>query len=284
MIIEKAEITEQKRLADNVFSTVLRTGIAKHSKPGQFVMVGSGSEAHLLRRPISICGADGDKGTLRLVYRTVGYGTVELSERKSGERVDLMGPLGNGFPAERAVEMATGQTSEKITDQTSDNTAEKSRILLIAGGIGAPPLLFLSGYLRKAGVKKEDITAALGYGSALPGLFLREEFEENAKTIIATDDGSAGFKGRVVDAAAGNNLTPDIIFACGPYPMLKAVKEFALRTGAEAYISLEERMACGVGACLGCVTKTLKPDSHSLVNNARVCKEGPVFNACEVEL
>ena len=276
MIIEKAEITEQKRLADNVFSTVLRTGIAKHSKPGQFVMVGSGSEAHLLRRPISICGADGNKGTLRLVYRRVGYGTGELSEREAGERVDLMGPLGNGFPAER--------TAERYADQTAEKTAENSRILLIAGGIGAPPLLFLSGYLRKAGVKREDITAALGYGSALPGLFLREEFEENAQTIIATDDGSAGFKGRVVDAAAGNNLTPDIIFACGPYPMLKAVKEFALKTGAEAYISLEERMACGAGACLGCVTKTLKPDSHSLVNNARVCKEGPVFNACEVEL
>ncbi len=264
MIIEKSIVIEQKRLADNVCSTLLKSRIAESCVPGQFVMVGSGSGAHLLRRPISICVSDREAGTIRLVFRTVGYGTNELSQVREGESVDLMGPLGKGFPTNEA--------------------ADKECILLVAGGIGAPPLYYLSRHLSEAGIGKERITAVLGYGSADSGLFLCDEFKETAEVIISTEDGSAGVRGTVMDAVKSEDIQPDIIFSCGPYPMLKVVKAYAGNIDIPAFISLEERMACGVGACLGCVAKTVKTDRHSRVKNTRVCTEGPVFDAREVEL
>ena len=115
-------------------------------------------------------------------------------------------------------------------------------------------------------------------------LFLKEELEKYGKVVIATDDGSAGIKGNVIEAAKQAQVTGKRIYACGPMPMLKGVKSFAEELGIEAYISLEERMACGVGACLGCVCKSVKKDDHSKVNNKRICKDGPVFLASEVEI
>ena len=115
-------------------------------------------------------------------------------------------------------------------------------------------------------------------------LFLKENFERYASVYVATEDGSMGIKGNVMDVIAANELEADVIFACGPMPMLRAVKKYAQERGIPAYISLEEHMACGVGACLGCVVKTKEIDSHSHVHNARICTDGPVFEAETVEI
>jgi dihydroorotate dehydrogenase electron transfer subunit len=126
------------------------------------------------------------------------------------------------------------------------------------------------------------VTAVLGYRNN--ELFLLEEMKEFASVYVATEDGSAGTKGNVLDAVRENGISADVVCACGPLPMLRAISRFASEKGIPAFLSLEERMACGVGVCLGCVTKTKKVDSHSKVNNARVCVEGPVFSADEVDL
>ena len=113
---------------------------------------------------------------------------------------------------------------------------------------------------------------------------LKEQFEANGSVYISTEDGSVGTKGNVMNAIEENALDADVIFACGPMPMLRAIKKYAEEKGIPAYISLEERMACGVGACLGCVCKTTKKDHHSHVNNARICTDGPVFLAEDVDI
>ena len=232
----------------------IKTGAAQYAKPGQFVMVYPKDASTILPRPISICEVCGD--TLRLVYRVQGKGTREFSLYQEGESVKVLGPLGNGFP----VEAGKGKKS-----------------ILIGGGIGVPPILELAKAL-----KGEDVTILAGYRNS--DMFLVEDFKKQATLEIATEDGSVGVKGNVMDVIREKNLKCDVIFACGPMPMLKAIKKYAEEAGVTAYISLEERMACGVGACLGCVCKTTKKDEHSHVNNARVCTEGPVFEASEVEI
>ncbi len=264
MINEKAVIIKKEQLADEVFSMVFVSDISSLSLPGQFVMVGTKSDSRLLKRPISICETDRERKTLRLVFRTAGYGTNELANAHEGDSFDLLGPIGNGFPL--------------------DEAQDKKNILLIGGGIGAPPLLSLAKALRLMGISRESITAVLGYRSMNSGLFLNEAFSKEVNVVLSTDDGSIGTRGTVMDAVRERALSPDIIFSCGPLPMLRSVKEYAADNFIPAYISLEERMACGVGVCLGCTVKTREKDSHSHVNNARVCTEGPVFNAEEVEI
>ena len=148
----------------------------------------------------------------------------------------------------------------------------------MGGGIGIPPMLQLSKELSARG-KAEKISAVLGYRNEL---FLCEDFKLYADLYVATEDGSSGSKGTVMNAIEDNDLKGDVIFACGPMPMLRAIKQFAEANQMEAYISLEERMACGVGACLGCVCTTKEVDHHSHVKNARVCTDGPVYDAKEV--
>ena len=232
----------------------LKTGAAAYAKPGQFVMVYPKDSSTILPRPISICEVCGD--TLRLVDRVQGKGTREFSLYGGGESVKVLGPIGNGFP----VEEARGKKS-----------------ILIGGGIGVPPILELAKAL-----KGEDVTILAGYRNS--DMFLVDDFKAQAPLEIATEDGSVGVKGNVMDVIREKDLKCDVIFACGPMPMLRAIKKYAEESDIPAYISLEERMACGVGACLGCVCKTTKKDEHSHVNNARVCTEGPVFEAREVEI
>ncbi|SFK73081.1 dihydroorotate dehydrogenase electron transfer subunit [Lachnospiraceae bacterium KH1T2] len=262
MIQGLAVVKKSERLADGIYSIWLDTEIAKTAMPGQFVMVNTHSDAHLLGRPISISDIRKEAGQIRLVFRVVGYGSRELSEAKVGDSFELMGPMGNGFPV--------------------DKLSPETKVLLMGGGIGAPPLLGLANKLKKYGV--EQVSAVLGYRGETGGLFLAEDFKKFANVYIATDDGSSGTHGTVVDAVRENDIQADIIFACGPMPMLSAIKKLAAEKGISAYISLEERMACGVGACLGCVVKTKKVDGHSHVNNSRICTEGPVFEAEEVEI
>lgn len=257
-------VRESVELAPSVYSLWLDAPeIAKHAVPGQFVSLFCRDSDHLLPRPISICEIDRGNGLLRLVYRVVGVGTKEFSELCAGDSLEIMGPLGNGFTF----------------------GGEKS-LLLIGGGIGVPPMLELA----KQSSECADVTVVLGYRDS--NMFLKEEFERYAKVVIATDDGSAGTKGTVIDAIMEQGVCGpseeapcfDVICACGPLPMLRGVREIGLKWGIPTYLSMEERMACGIGACLGCVCRSAETDSHSKVNNKRVCKDGPVFLSTEIEL
>lgn len=252
---ETAVVVKAGSLKGGIFEMYLETQAAKAAVPGQFVMVYPNDGSMILPRPISICEAIGGK-VLRLVYRVAGKGTKEFSTYKSGDAVRVLGPVGNGFPLEKA---------------------KGKKAVLIGGGIGVPPILELS-----KRIKAEKVTAVLGYRN--DDLFLKKDFSKYSEVVIATEDGSVGTKGNVLDAIKAKGIECDVIFACGPMPMLKAIKAYAEENGIEAYISLEERMACGVGACLGCVCKTVHKDEHSQVNNARVCTEGPVFLASEVDI
>ncbi|MCI8327909.1 MAG: dihydroorotate dehydrogenase electron transfer subunit [Lachnospiraceae bacterium] len=251
---EKAFVIRQEEIADGVYSMWLKTDkIVEKAKAGQFISVYSQDGSRLLPRPISICELDRNDGALRIVYRVVGKGTEEFSHVRSGDIIDVMGPLGNGFPK------------------------KTKKAFLIGGGVGIPPMLELA---KELSCEKQII---LGYRDEL---FLTEEFEklENTDVYLATEDGSTGTMGTVLDAIEVNELEADIIYACGPTPMLKALKEYAKEKHMECWISLEERMACGIGACLGCVCKSKHKDGHTNVHNKRICKEGPVFLAEEVEL
>lgn len=255
---EQAQVVSQEQLAEGIFSMWLNTKAAGTARPGQFISMYTNDGSKLLPRPISICEVDREHGKLRVVYRVTGEntGTEQFSQMKKGEYVPVIGPLGNGFPVE---------------------AAEGKRAFLIGGGIGVPPILELAKQLK---CEKKQILA--GYRDAQT--FLREEFEQNGELYISTEDGSVGTKGNVMDIVREKNLQADIIYACGPTPMLRAIKNYAEENKIECYISLEERMACGIGACLGCVCKSKEKDHHSNVNNKRICKDGPVFLSTEVEI
>ena len=159
--------------------------------------------------------------------------------------------------------------------QPGDKIEEGKKVFLIGGGIGIPPMLETAKQLNA------QKTAVLGYRDEL---FLNEEFAKYADVYVATEDGSAGTKGNVLNAIQEKALEADVIFACGPTPMLRALKEYAAANNITCWISMEERMACGIGACLACVCKSKEIDAHSQVHNKRVCKDGPVFLSTEVEL
>ena len=250
---ENATVLSQREIAPDIYDMWIGTSLAGQGKPGQFIVVYPKAESTLLPRPISICEIDRPAGALRIVYRTAGEGTREFSEYGQGESVDILGPLGNGFP----------------------EVSRNKEVFLIGGGIGIPPMLELAKSLT---CKKSII---LGYRDTL---FLNQEFEAYGDVYVATEDGSAGSRGNVLDAVRDHGLKADMIMACGPTPMLKAIKAYAEEHHMECYLSLEEKMACGVGACLACVCQTKEVDHHSNVHNRRICKDGPVFRAEEVIL
>lgn len=255
---EDAEILSQERIAKDIYSMWIRTEAAETAQPGQFISMYTNDGSKLLPRPISICETDREAGSLRVVYRVTGKntGTEIFSQMKAGDTIPVIGPLGNGFPYERA---------------------EGKRVFLMGGGIGVPPVLELAKRM-KCGRKQ----IVVGYRDE--ETFLRDEFEQNGEVYISTEDGSVGTKGNVMDAIRENALEADIIYACGPTPMLRAIKKYAEENGIECYISLEERMACGIGACLACVCQSKEKDEHSNVHNKRICKDGPVFLSTEVEI
>lgn len=254
MAIKKiqATVVRQESVATDIFSMQLQAPeLAETAKAGQFVNLYSKDGASLLPRPISLCQIDREVGRFRLVYRVVGKGTREFSELHAGDTVEVMGPLGNGF------------------------TPMQGKAILIGGGIGIPPMLQLAKDL--SGEKQ----VVLGYRDEV---FLDEEFSDYAKVYYASEDGNHGVKGTVMDAIREYGIQGDVIYACGPMPMLRAIQAYALEHGIKAQLSLEERMACGVGACLACVCQSKERDSHTNVKNKRICKDGPVFLAEEVDL
>ena len=255
---ENAVVHSQEQLADGIYSMWINTEAAKDAKPGQFISMYTKDATKLLPRPISICEINKEDSRLRVVYRVTGEntGTEEFSKLKTGDAIPIIGPLGNGFPYEKA---------------------EGKKVFLMGGGIGVPPILELA---KQMDCEKKQIV--VGYRDAQT--FLKEEFEQNGELYISTEDGSVGTKGNVMDAIRENALEADMIYACGPTPMLRAIKQYAEENGIECYISLEERMACGIGACLACVCNSKEKDAHSNVKNKRICKEGPVFLAEEVDL
>ena len=255
---ERAAVISQEPLADGIFGMWIETQASQTARPGQFLSLYTADGTKLLPRPISICEIDRDRGAVRVVYRVTGpsTGTEQFSKLASGDVIEIVGPLGNGFPVEKAI---------------------GRRVFLMGGGIGVPPILELA---KQMECEKKQII--VGYRNSQT--FLKEEFERNGELYISTEDGSVGTKGNVMDAIREHGLEADLIYACGPTPMLRAIKSYAEEKRIECYISLEERMACGIGACLGCVCKSKEKDSHSNVNNKRICKDGPVFLSTEVEI
>ncbi len=247
-----AQVISQECIATDVYSLVLKADeIARQAAAGQFVSVYTKDGSKMLPRPISLCGIDKEAGLLRLVYRVVGFGTTEFSKLEAGDTVDILGPLGNGFDK------------------------QDKKAILIGGGIGIPPMLQLA---RELSCEKSIV---LGYRDEL---FLNKEFEPYGDVYLSSEDGMHGVKGNVIDAIKAYGIEGDIIYACGPAPMLRGIKAYALDKGMVCQISMEEKMACGVGACLACICQTKEIDEHSQVHNKRICKDGPVFYAEEVEL
>ena len=256
-----AEVISQKMISEGIMDLTLKCSIAEDANAGQFIGIYPKNKSTLLPRPISICDYDKSKETLRIVYRIVGTGTAEFSLYGEGDYVDVLGILGNGFP----VAEAAGK-----------------KVLIIGGGIGIPPLLGLAKTLSDSDNSPAEINMVMGYRNS--DTFLADELKKYGNLYIATEDGSEGTKGNVIDACHKNNIQADVIYACGPMPMLKGIKAFAKEAEAKAYLSLEERMACGVDACLGCICKTKNTDEHSHVNNARICTDGPVFDADDLDM
>jgi dihydroorotate dehydrogenase electron transfer subunit len=257
IVNERMNVVSHERIATNIFELILQGDLVNEIKaPGQFVHVKTGTGIDpLLRRPISIAAQDHKNQTMTLIYRAEGKGTKLLSAVNIGEMVDILGPLGNGF----TVENGEGKTA-----------------LLVGGGIGVPPLYGLSKRLIKHGWTVKHI---LGFQDESAS-FYEEYFSKLGETYLATVDGSKGTHGYVTDVIQSEALQFDEYFSCGPTPMLKA-----LQTKLEekkGFISLEERMGCGIGACFACVCH--KQDDPLGTSYVKICSDGPVFPAGVVQI
>ena len=255
---EQLTVVKQNGIAQSIFELTLEGELVSEMKqPGQFVHLKvSDSFEPLLRRPISICSIDRSKKQFTMIYRAEGRGTKLLSKKTTGDLVDVLAPLGNGFPIEEAKE---GETA-----------------LLVGGGIGVPPLYELSKQLVKKGVK---VIHVLGFQTKAAS-FYEEKFKTLGDTYIATVDGTLGTEGFVTNVIENEQLTFDILYSCGPIPMLKALE--TKYHDKKLFLSLEERMGCGIGACFACVCQT--KDGRPGYNYKKVCSDGPVFRAGEVIL
>ena len=247
-------VVSNEQIADKIFRIELQGGIVKEmNTPGQFVNIKvSNSYEFLLRRPISICEINKEKNTFVMVYRADGAGTKKISQLKKGEEVDVLGPLGKGYDVYTLKE---GQTA-----------------LLVGGGIGVPPLYELAKQFKNEGIKTIHI---LGFNNE-KDVFYEDKFSELGRTYVATADGTYGEKGFVTDVIKKYDIEYDKYFSCGPFAMLKALT--TMDEEKIGYISLEERMACGVGACYACVCE--KQDGSI----SRVCYDGPVYESTEIAL
>lgn len=257
IIQDQMLVTSQKELAKNIFEMKLQGKLVDEiSAPGQFVhiRVTSGFD-HLLRRPISIASIDRDRQEMTIIYRAEGDGTQRLSMKEAGQTVDVLGPLGNGFPVEETVK---GETA-----------------YLIGGGIGVPPLYELSKQLTAKGVRCVHI---LGFQSA-DLVFYEDQFSELGDTHLVTVDGTHGARGFVTNVLSSLDDQFATFYSCGPMPMLEAVQK--MYEHKKGFLSFEQRMGCGIGACFACVCKTTEQAATDYI---KVCSDGPVFPAGVVAL
>lgn len=243
---ELCEIISNEQIAQATYRMVVHTSYAAKMQAGQFVNIAV--QGFSLRRPISICAVEADRFTI--IYKVVGKGTKALSKCEAGNKLDVFGPLGNGYPIE-----------------------QKDAVLIVGGGVGVPPLYELAKRYRAQGSR---VDVVLGFNDRV-SVFYEQEFQDlGCHVVVATMDGSYGVQGTVLDAIAQAHITTDFVCACGPLPMLKALEQ----RYTEGYFSLEARMACGMGACMACVTH----DRHEADMYHRICKEGPVFAIGKVVL
>ena len=247
--VYECEIIKNEKLTDSICSILISAPqIAQKAAAGQFINIKCGEE-RLLRRPISISRVINDE--LLIVFEVKGEGTKWLSQRKPNESLDILGPLGKGF------------------------SVPEGKVILVGGGIGAPPLLFA------ADASNAAFTAILGFRDA-GKIILKSEFEASCENVyITTDDGSIGIHGTVTKPLEEllSREKYAAVISCGPKPMLKAVAELSARFAVSCQVSLEERMGCGVGACVVCACATIVKGKDAM---SRVCKDGPVFDAAEV--
>ena len=247
-----APVLKKQALAKNIYSFVIACRpLAQMAVPGQFVHILPAGCT--LRRPISICEIDKAQGTLTIVFEVKGDGTDKLAAVRVGENLDILGPLGRGFTL----------------------LPEAKRVVLVGGGIGNPPMLSLAQEYGSRAV------AICGFRSASI-VTLQQEFQETgAETILCTDDGTAGRHGLVTEPLREKLMAGgvDMVYACGPRPMLKFVAALAKEFHVRCEVSMEERMGCGIGACLVCACQ-LEREGKSVMGH--VCKDGPVFPAEEV--
>ena len=252
-IQEICRAASNTRLGEGLYQLVLDAPqIAAAAQCGQFVHIACG-EGNLLRRPISICEAG--EGRLRIVFQVKGSGTEWLADRKEGDTLDVLGPLGNGF----------------------DTAALGARPVLIGGGIGVPPMLQAAKCAKAAGAAPRAVLGFRNRGAVI----LEEDFRAVCETFVTTDDGSYARHGFVTDVLQELVADATGVAACGPKPMLKAIAAIAKQAGLPCQVSMEERMGCGIGACLVCAC-ALKAENGE-TRYGHVCKDGPVFNAEEVE-
>ena len=261
----KVKILTKEEVAPNIYLMKLSApSVAQEALPGQFIHIKCSIDNYLLlRRPLSIHRIDKEKGEIYILFQVVGEGTKLLAQRKVGDNLGILGPLGNGF----------------------NIYPESRKILIIGGGIGVAPLLALAEESITQGKEVQVLIGALKKELVIG----EENFRKlGAKVDVATDDGSYKYKGLVTDLLEGmikEGWLADQIFACGPKPMLKKISEIALQANIDCQVSLEERMACGIGACLGCVCKIKIKDKKEYkvkYEYKRVCVDGPIFEGSEV--
>lgn len=254
------KVVDQQSVGRDLFALTFTSPVDLRSAgaywPGQFLHIRvSDSFDFLLRRPLSLCEADPERGLLKVVYRASGEGTRRLTRVRPGDSLDVLGPLGRGFPL-----------------HTGDRFA-----LLIAGGIGVPPMVQLARALREAGTRAH---AVIGFQMVDQVILVKALTDAGAKVSVTTDDGSFGAHGLVTDLLTeGLCAGVDRYYACGPTPMLRAVQGVMQARRVPGYLSLEERMGCGIGICVGCVHSIRR---EGQVSHLKTCKEGPVFPAQEV--
>ena len=257
MVVATAPILQKHRLAPRIFAYLLHCPeVAALAVAGQFLHVKA--PGFLLRRPISISHINRQAGTLTLVVEVRGPGTTALSQLEEGQTMDFLGPCGHGF----------------------ELLLSPAKAVIVGGGIGTPPLLELGAHYGG----RADVF--LGFRTAEMAILAENFAALGCRVQIATDDGSRGHHGMVTDLLAQhlNINLPDVIYGCGPKPMLAAVAQLAARHGVRCQVSLEERMACGIGACLGCAFRMTQKDQNGAPIYHHVCKRGPVFEACDVDL
>ena len=259
-----AKVIENNQIAPDIYDLRLESpSQAAKAIAGQFLGIYTGSEAMLLPRPISICEIDVAGGILRVVYKVVGGGTQEIAKAAPGSQLRILGPLGNGY------------------DLTAKDAKSAKNIAIVGGGLGVPPLLGLAAGIR--GVMPDaHVAVYLGFRDKSQ-VILEDDFGRFADEVtVCTDDGSYGMAGNVIEAIAQGipgQARNDMLYGCGPQPMLKALAKYAEQAGISCHVSVEEHMACCVGTCLACAVKVSEGDT---VVNKRACYDGPVFNALEV--